>query len=158
MQENLFARQLSQQCPSSYGAQTVKEKYFNSYFQRFEHIWTHGDFIMIHPVTKQVFMLGRADGLRNPSGVRFGSVEIYSVIEAFFSDVIADSICVGQRRPLDQDETVILFLLMKPGRTLSRSLIENIQTTIWKERSPWHVPRYIFETPEIPASTLHQGR
>ena len=29
--------------------------------------------------------------------------------------VTADSICVGQRRPQDEDERVLLFLVMKPG-------------------------------------------
>lgn len=50
---------------------------------------------MTHPVTKQIFFLGRADGVLNPSGVRFGSAEIYNVIEQYAPQV-ADSICVGK--------------------------------------------------------------
>ncbi|KAJ5930214.1 hypothetical protein N7466_005707 [Penicillium verhagenii] len=76
-------------------------------------VWTHGDFIYIHPITKQLIFQGRADGVLNPSGVRFGSAEIYRVIEGLFSQEIADSICVGRRRPTDNDEQVFLFLLMK---------------------------------------------
>ena len=126
--------------------------YFDSYFARFDNAWTHGDFIMVHPNSQQVIFLGRADGVLNPSGVRFGSAEIYSVIESHFSDKVADSICVGQRRPQDADESVMLFLLMKRGHKFTPSLVKQVREAIRKETSPRHVPRYIFETPDIPVS------
>lgn len=84
--------------------------------------------------------------------MRFGSAEIYNVIEAFFGDDIQDSICVGQRRPLDHDESVVLFLLMKPGKRFSEALVKEVKQRIGKECSPRHVPKYVFETPEIPVS------
>lgn len=117
-------------------------------------MWTHGDFIMLHPVTKNVIFLGRADGVLNPSGVRFGSAEIYSIIDAHFSDVIQDSICVGQRRPGDDDESVMLFLLMKPGNDFTPELVKRVNEAIKKEMSPRHVPRYTFQTPDIPVSVF----
>ena len=125
-------------------------RYFSSYFEKYDNCWTHGDFVMIHPVTRQVMFLGRADGVLNPSGVRFGSSEIYSVIETHFSDSIADSICVGQRRPQDSDERVLLFLLMKPGHRFTSALVKAVKAALRKEYSPRHVPEFVFETPEIP--------
>jgi acetoacetyl-CoA synthetase len=119
-------------------------------------VWTHGDYIMIHPKTNGVYFLGRADGVLNPSGVRFGSAEIYNVIEAFFPDDVQDSICVGQRRPSDSDEAVMLFLLMKPGRKFSQDLVKQVRQRIGKECSPRHVPKYVFETPEIPVSSAQR--
>lgn len=127
------------------------QKYFNSYFARFDDVWTHGDFIMVHPVTKQVFFLGRADGVLNPSGVRFGSAEIYNVVEEYFPQV-QDSICVGQRRPDDHDETVLLFLMMAPGKKFSQQLVKDVQSRIGQELSKRHIPKHIFETPEIPTT------
>lgn len=149
------------------------QKYFDAYFARFDNAWTQADFVMIHPMTGGVYMLGRADGVLNPSGVRFGSAEvsksalnksleladiarisqIYSVIEAFFSDDIQDSVCVGQRRPSDTDESVMLFLLMKPGRKFSEKLVKEVRDRIARECSKRHAPKYVFETPEIPVST-----
>lgn len=108
---------------------------------------------MVHPKTGGIYFLGRADGVLNPSGVRFGSAEIYSVIETFFGDEVADSICVGQRRPSDTDESVMLFLLMKPGKKFSDDLAKKVREKIAKECSRRHAPKYIFETPEIPVST-----
>lgn len=136
--------------PITFLGENGMQKYFDSYFLRFDNVWTHGDFIMIHPITKQIMFMGRADGVLNPSGVRFGSAEIYSVLEARFPDRIADSICVGQRRPSDDDESVMLFLLMKPGHKFSSMLVREVKEAIRKETSPRHVPKYVFETPEIP--------
>ncbi|EXJ93583.1 acetoacetate-CoA ligase [Capronia coronata CBS 617.96] len=138
--------------PVTFYGDNGPQRYFDSYFARFDNVWTHGDFIMIHPVTKQVFFLGRADGVLNPSGVRFGSAEIYSIIEAKFADRISDSICVGQRRPQDVDERVMLFLLMKPGHQFTPQLVREVKEAIRKATSPRHVPKFVFETKEIPTT------
>ncbi|KAL1593679.1 hypothetical protein SLS60_010410 [Paraconiothyrium brasiliense] len=127
------------------------ERYYNAYYARFPHVWTHGDFIQYHPVTGQVLFLGRADGVLNPSGVRFGSSDIYSVIETYFLEV-ADSVCVGQRRPQDSDESVVLFLKMKDGNQFTESLVERVKRKIGEERSRRHIPRYVFQTWDIPAT------
>jgi acetoacetyl-CoA synthetase len=133
------------------------ERYQNAYYTRFPHVWTHGDFIQVHPVTKQILFLGRADGVLNPSGVRFGSSDIYSVIETHFPE-IQDSICVGQRRPQDNDESVMLFLRMNDGETFSENLIERVKAKIAEERSRRHVPKYVFQTWDIPVrEALHHN-
>lgn len=126
-------------------------RYYEAYFARFDNVWTHGDFIIIHPITRQITFLGRADGVLNPSGVRFGSAEIYGVIEAHFPEV-ADSICVGQRRPQDADETVMLFLLMAPGQRFEEGLVQRVKEQIGRSLSKRHVPKWVFETPEIPTT------
>ena len=130
------------------------ERYQAAYYKRFPHVWTHGDFIQYHPVTGQILFLGRADGVLNPSGVRFGSSDIYSVIEGYFPEV-ADSICVGQRRPEDVDESVMLFLKMNEGHAFSEGLVKRIKDKIAEERSRRHVPRYVFQTWDIPVSSRY---
>jgi acetoacetyl-CoA synthetase len=140
--------------PITFLGENGMQKYLDSYFARFDNVWTHGDLIMIHPITKQVMFLGRADGVLNPSGVRFGSAEIYSVLDAKFSECIADSLCVGQRRPSDDDESVMLFILMKPGHKFTNALVREVKEVIKKETSPRHVPKYVFETPEIPVCSI----
>ncbi|KAK4251065.1 hypothetical protein C7999DRAFT_28380 [Corynascus novoguineensis] len=127
-------------------------KYHSAYFARFQHVWAHGDFCVVHPTTGNITFLGRADGVLNPSGVRFGSAEIYSVVERRFADRVQDSLCVGQRRPHDSDESVMLFLLMKPGARFDRALAVEIRQAIAADLSKRHVPKYIFPTPEIPTT------
>ena len=128
------------------------ERYFSAYFERFDNVWTHGDFISQHPKTGQIFLHGRADGVLNPSGVRFGSAEIYNVIDNAFPEEIQDSICVGQRRPQDMDESVMLFLLMKPGKKFTQDLVKRVKDVIARDCGRRCVPKYVFETPEIPVS------
>ena len=85
------------------------QKYKSSYFEKFPGVWAHGDFCMINGETGGVTMLGRSDGTLNPNGVRFGSADIYNVIEHM--DEIEDSLCVGQHNPNEPaDERVVLFV------------------------------------------------
>ena len=107
---------------------------------------------MLHPATKQVFFLGRSDGVLNPSGVRFGSAEIYRIIESEFAAEVVDSVCVGRRRPNDNDEKVFLFLLMRPNVKFSEALASRIRKAVSEGLSKRHVPAFIFPTPEIPVS------
>ncbi|KAF2804540.1 acetoacetyl-CoA synthetase-like protein [Mytilinidion resinicola] len=137
--------------PLGFWADPGGKRFLSSYFERFAESWTHGDLVQQHPVTKQIFFLGRSDGVLNPQGVRFGSAEIYSVLEGTFPQ-IQDSICVGQRRPIDADERVVLFVMMRHGQTLSQKLIRDIKSEIGKQLSKRHVPAYVFATPNIPVT------
>ncbi len=125
-------------------------KYKAAYYERFNHVWAQGDFCQVHPATGAVLMQGRSDGVLNPSGIRFGSADIYAVLEKHFAAHVADSICVGQRRPTDMDEQVLLFVLMKTPGSLSKVLVKEMRDTIAKALTKRHVPKYIFEIPEIP--------
>ncbi|KAI5812685.1 acetoacetyl-CoA synthase [Pyronema omphalodes] len=138
--------------PTMFWGEGGAQQYFNSYFAKYDDVWTQGDFAMVHPHTGGLVMLGRADGVLNPSGVRFGSSEIYSIIETHFTTEIADSIAVGQRRPQDLDESVILFLMMKPGQKFTPQLVKRVKDAIAKGLSKRHVPKYVFETFDIPTT------
>ncbi|EEB92019.1 hypothetical protein MPER_09529 [Moniliophthora perniciosa FA553] len=91
-----------------------------------------------------------SDGVLNPSGIRFGSGEIYSVLEKFTKGGIDDTICVGQRRPQDKHERVLLFVKMRSGHSLTKSLENEIRSAIKNALSTRHVPEYIFQVEDIP--------
>lgn len=92
------------------------------------------------------------DGVLNPSGVRFGSAEIYNVIRLFSE--VEDSVCVGQRRSQDRDESVILFLKLKAPELATVLLKEKIKRKIHENLSRRHVPKYIFYVDDIPYSNV----
>jgi acetoacetyl-CoA synthetase len=73
-----------------------------------------------------------------------------------FSPYVDDSLCVGQRRRQDKNERVILFLKMRPGQQLTKTLENDIQTAIRTALSPRHVPSYIFQVEDIPVSFSHR--
>jgi acetoacetyl-CoA synthetase len=104
------------------------------------------------PITTD-FLTPSSDGVLNPSGIRFGSSEIYSITEGpLFNTIISSTLCVGRQRPLDHSESVFLFVLMRPGHTFTPKLVEDIRAAIRKGLSPRHVPKFIIETKEIPVT------
>ena len=126
------------------------KRYHSAYFERFPHVWAHGDFIQINPETSGLMILGRSDGVLNPSGIRFGSGEIYNVLEREADDEVADSICVAQQREQDQSERVFLFIQPKKSDKLSNELVKKIQKAIARDLSRKHVPHFMFTTSKIP--------
>ena len=124
------------------------ELYRAAYFQKFDGVWAHGDFVSVNPKTGGLLMLGRSDGTLNPNGVRFGSAEIYNIVETF--DAIADSLCVGQTSRFEAEERVVLFLKMKDGVALTHDLLEALRKTIRQKLSARHVPALILPIADIP--------
>ena len=157
-----------------WGDDSRGSKFLSAYYDTYPGVWRHGDFIAMNPRTKGYIILGRrfaplfpscvyprrscsyvyaSDGVLNPSGVRFGSGEIYGVLERpEFSARIDDAICVGQRRPQDKDERVLLFVKMRAGHKLDPPFEEAIRAAIRTSLSRRHVPAYIFEVQELPVS------
>ncbi|CAK7314300.1 acetoacetyl-CoA synthetase isoform X1 [Vulpes vulpes] len=122
-------------------------KYRKAYFSRFPGVWAHGDYCRINPKTGGIIMLGRSDGTLNPNGVRFGSSEIYNIVEAF--EEVMDSLCVPQYNK-DGEERVLLFLKMASGHTFGPDLVKSIRNAIRIGLSARHVPSLILETKGIP--------
>jgi len=121
------------------------KKYFSAYFDYFENIWKHGDFIKITS-NGGMIVLGRSDATLNPGGIRIGTSEIYRTVEAM--DAIKDSIVVGQK--YDGDTRVILFVVMQKGYELTKQLKKEIKDLIKNEATPRHIPKKIKEISEVP--------
>ena len=136
--------------PGPKGEARYKSSYFETFEENGKPIWTHGDFVKINPETGGIWMLGRSDGVLNPSGVRFGSSEIYNIVLKHFSAEIEDALCIGRKREQDPDEVVVLFAKMAKDQKFSEDLIKKIQEVVRKELSARHVPKVIDECPEIP--------
>ncbi|KAM9446237.1 acetoacetyl-CoA synthetase isoform 1-T1 [Clarias gariepinus] len=122
-------------------------KYRKAYFSTFPGVWAHGDYCKINPKTGGIVMLGRSDGTLNPNGVRFGSSEIYNIVEAF--DEVCDSLCVPQYNT-DGEERVILFLKLVQDHVFSAELVAKIRSAIRTALSARHVPAVILQTKDIP--------
>ncbi|KIW92157.1 acetoacetate-CoA ligase [Cladophialophora bantiana CBS 173.52] len=116
-------------------------------------VWAQHDFIVMNPATKGLQILGRSDGVLNPSGIRFGSSEVYNIVEGpLFNNLISDTLCVGRRRAHDKDETVFLFVIMAPGHEsdFTPALVERLKSAVRDGLSPRHVPKFVEQVREIP--------
>ncbi|KAJ3074420.1 hypothetical protein HDU98_011297 [Podochytrium sp. JEL0797] len=123
------------------------EKYRAAYFDNFENIWFHGDFMDVNKHTGGVVMLGRSDGTLKPNGVRFGSADLYNVMVHFVADV-PDSLVVGQQ--FNNDERVIMFCKMADGKEFDADLEKKIKSKIREALSARHVPAVILAVQDIP--------
>ena len=121
-----------------------KEKYKQSYFDTYDNIWKHGDFILINEEGVEIF--GRSDATLNPGGVRIGTAEIYQSINSI--SYISDSLAVGQS--INQDERIVLFVKLKENEYLNEDRKNEISSAIKYKCSPKHVPSVIVSIEDIP--------
>ncbi|MCB1557312.1 MAG: acetoacetate--CoA ligase [Alphaproteobacteria bacterium] len=122
-----------------------RARYHAAYFDRFENVWCHGDWIE-RTSHDGFIILGRSDATLNPGGVRIGTAEIYRQVEQI--PEVMESIAVGQM--WDGDERVILFVRLKNDVQLDDDLIGRIKSRIRSGASPRHVPAKIIQIADIP--------
>jgi acetoacetyl-CoA synthetase len=70
------------------------------------------------------------------------TAELYSIIDKLTST--EDSIAVGQHRPIDKDERVLLFVKMMSICQFDDRLEGEIRTAIRTALSAWNVPDALF--------------
>jgi len=138
----------------------AKTRFQQAYFAEYEGVWYHGDHVVITRSKSGngggLIMLGRSDGVLNPGGIRFGSSEIYDVLDICFSNIansgmsLVDSLAVGQKIDGGVDERVVLFVKLLHGQALSDELEQRIKSEIRARRSPRHVPARVIQVPDIP--------
>jgi acetoacetyl-CoA synthetase len=120
-------------------------KYRAAYFERFENIWCHGDWV--ERTAQGGFIIhGRSDATLNPGGVRIGTAEIYRQVEQI--PEIIESIAVGQ--DYAGDVRIILFVRLRQGAVLDDDLIARIKKQIRDGASPRHVPARVLAVADIP--------
>lgn len=120
-------------------------RYRAAYFERFEGVWAHGDYIEFDEEGGCIIH-GRSDATLNPGGVRIGTAEIYRQVETL--DEIADSLVVGQ--DWEGDVRVVLLVVMNPGQPLDENLRQRIRQRIRENASPRHVPARIEAVEQVP--------
>jgi acetoacetyl-CoA synthetase len=120
-------------------------RYRAAYFERFDNVWHHGDYVEL---TEHggIVIYGRSDATLNPGGVRIGTAEIYRQVEKL--DAVKESIVIGQ--DWDGDVRVVLFVVLADGVTLDDALCDAIKKQIRSECTPRHVPARIVQVADIP--------
>jgi acetoacetyl-CoA synthetase len=133
--------------PTQFWDDPEDEKYFAAYFDYYEGIWRHGDYIEI---TERggVIVYGRSDATLNPGGIRIGTAEIYRIVEAM--PEITSSIVVGQQ--WESDTRVVLFVTLREGEELTPALVVAIKDNIRKGATPRHIPAVIRQVQDIPVT------
>jgi len=122
-------------------------RYRDAYFEDHPGVWTHGDWITLYADGACV-ITGRSDATLNRGGVRMGTAELYSVVEAL--PEVADSLVVHLEDREGGPGRLVLFVAPAGGAPLDEALRDRIRTALRTELSPRHVPDEIHEVPGVP--------
>jgi acetoacetyl-CoA synthetase len=122
------------------------ERFRDAYFGTWPGVWRHGDWVEITG-HGSLIVSGRSDATLNRHGVRLGSAEIYSAIEAL--PAITDSLVIGAELG-DGDYWLVLFVVLGSGAALTPELADLVKARIRAQASPRHVPDDVIAVPALP--------
>ncbi len=122
------------------------KRYLSSYFDTYPGVWRHGDWLRITPEGGCV-IYGRSDATINRYGLRMGTSELYSAVEAL--PEVLDSMVVDLEY-LGRESYMPLFVVLKSGVTLDHAMRNKLNDAIKTALSPRFVPNDIFQVAEIP--------
>jgi acetoacetyl-CoA synthetase len=111
-------------------------------------VWRHGDWIQIGAgAAGGCVIFGRSDATINRHGLRMGTSELYSAVEAL--PEVIDSLVVDLEY-LGRESYMPLFVVLREGCTLDEALRARINGAIRTALSPRFVPDGIFAVAEVP--------
>ena len=132
--------------PLYFWGDTAKQRYLSSYFDMYPGVWRHGDWLKIGSHGGCI-IYGRSDATINRHGLRMGTSEIYSAVEAL--PEVLDSMVVDLEY-LGRESYMPLFVVLRPDLTLTPALRSKIVAAIRTALSPRFVPNEIFQVAQIP--------
>lgn len=121
-------------------------RYKESYFEMYENVWRHGDWIKVTP-HNGIIIYGRSDATLNRGGIRIGTSEIYRALDSVKE--IKDSLIVCIEKE-GGEFWMPLFVQLHEGTVLNDSLKKIINGSIRTAYSPRHVPDEVIAVPDIP--------
>ncbi len=133
------------------GDRRYRASYFDTYPDNFDGtgrgpVWRHGDWLKINADGSCV-IYGRSDATINRHGLRMGTSELYSAIEAL--PEVLDSMVVDLEY-LGRESYMPLFVVLREGIALDAALQKRINTAIEAGLSRRFLPNDIIAVPEIP--------
>ena len=133
------------------GDARYRASYFETYPDSFDGtgrgaVWRHGDWLKINRDGSCV-IYGRSDATINRHGLRMGTSELYSAIEAL--PEVLDSMVVDLEY-LGRESYMPLFVVLRAGTALDGAMRERINRAIEAGLSRRFLPNDIFAVSEIP--------
>ncbi len=142
----LVCRQPLPSMPLYFWGDSGNQRYISSYFDMYPNVWRHGDWLKV-TATGGCIIYGRSDATINRHGLRMGTSELYSAVEAL--PEVLDSMVVDLEY-LGRESYMPLFVTLRPGVVLDAAMKDKLNSAIKTALSPRFVPNDIFSVPEIP--------
>ncbi len=109
-------------------------------------VWRHGDWLKITE-SGSCIIYGRSDATINRHGLRMGTSELYSAVEAL--PEVLDSLVVDLEY-LGRESYMPLFVVLRAGLVLDDALKATINQAIKTALSPRFVPNEILQVHQVP--------
>ena len=132
--------------PLYFWGDTGNQRYLSSYFDTYPNVWRHGDWLKVG-ADGSCIIYGRSDATINRHGLRMGTSELYSAVEAL--PEVLDSLVVDLEY-LGRESYMPLFVVLRDGLVLDAAVNGKIVEAIKTALSPRFVPNEIFQVAEIP--------
>ena len=113
-------------------------------------VWRHGDWLRIGNAQGEgegCVIFGRSDATINRYGLRMGTSELYSAVEAL--PEVMDSMVVDLEY-LGKESYMPLFVVLRPGTAFDEAIKGKLNNAIKVALSPRFIPNEIFQVAEIP--------
>ena len=115
-----------------------------AYFEDYPGVWRHGDWVRQTPRGSFVIS-GRSDSTLNRGGIRMGTADFYSVVEA--NDDITDSLVIDMSG--NDSGLLICFISLRPRAVFGQVEIA-LRDALRRELSPRHVPDLFIQVDAVP--------
>jgi acetyl-CoA synthetase len=105
------------------------DRYLETYWSRFPHVWVHGDWAAIDE-DGLWYILGRSDDTIKVAGKRLGPAEVESILVAHSS--VSEAAAIGVPDEL-KGQSVVCFCVLKPNVQASGELRETLKDLVADE-------------------------
>ena len=122
------------------------QRYYETYWSRWENVWVHGDFAMVD-ADGMWYILGRSDDTIKVAGKRLGPAEVESVLVSHPSVIEAAAIGVPDEI---RGSAVVVFCVLGPGYEPSDELRQELRSLIAKSLGKPLAPREILFVSDLP--------
>jgi acetoacetyl-CoA synthetase len=121
------------------------ERYRASYFDTYEGVWRHGDWL-VRTERDTWVITGRSDATLNRGGVRLGTAEFYAVLDGL--PHVGDSMVLHFEDGSGMGKLVLIVSADETADT--RALEATVRTALRTQLSPRHVPDHVVFVDSIP--------
>jgi acetoacetyl-CoA synthetase len=129
-----------------------KKRYISSYFDTYPNVWRHGDWLKVG-LDGSCIIYGRSDATINRHGLRMGTSELYSAVEAL--PEVMDSMVVDLEY-LGRESYMPLFVVLQSGQLLDDALRTKLINDIFQVAE---IPRTLSgKKQELPIKKLLLGQ
>jgi acetyl-CoA synthetase len=114
-----------------------RERYVETYWNRFENVWVHGDWAYVDRQDGLWYVLGRSDDTIKVAGKRLGPAEVESVLVGH--SAVAEAAAIGVPDEM-KGEALVCFVILRskhqPSDELARELQDLVASALGKPLRP----------------------